>query len=154
MFQPRYPFTRLPLAKGVMVSKNTEVANKGKQPMVEDIIDLSPAKEEIIVQRKGKEKFIEKTEVHLLKEKLREAMLEVIETKLELEEAKLDRKMVDEFKEKVNKQINHYDESLTNANKLLKRTLPLRRVMKHTRKRNIWLQTERKKLKGRVKELE
>ena len=93
--------------------------------MAQDIISLSPAKEDIIVQRKGKEKFFEKTELQLLKEQLIEAMEEVIETKLELEEAKLDMKMIEEFKEKVNEKINQYYESLTNAKKLLKRTLPL-----------------------------
>ena len=40
--------------------------------------------------------------MQLLNEQLREAREEVIETKLELEEAKLDRKMMEEFKEKVN----------------------------------------------------
>ena len=85
---------------------------------------------------------------------MREAREEFIEANLELEEAKLERKMVEEFKEKFNEKISHYDEALTNAKKLLKRTLPLRRVMKHTRKRNIWLQEERKKLKSKVKELE
>ena len=109
MFQPRKPLTRLQLAKGVMASKRNEVIDKGNQPIVEDIIDLSLLKEEIILQRKGKEKVIEKTELQLLKANLREAKEEVIETKLELEEAKLDKKMVEEFKENVNDQINHYD---------------------------------------------
>ena len=122
--------------------------------MAEDIIDLSPTKEEIIVQRKGKENAVEKTEVQLLKEQLRESREEVIETKLELEEAMLDRKIMEEFKEKVNEQINHYDYSSTDAKNLLKRTLSLCKGMKHTRKRNIWLQEKRKKLKIQVKDLE
>ena len=63
MFQPRKPLTRLQLSKGVMASKKTEIIDKGKQPMAEDIIDLSPAKEYIIMQRKGKEKVVEKTKV-------------------------------------------------------------------------------------------
>ena len=58
------------------------------------------------------------------------------------------------FNEEVNDQLNQYDESLTNAKRLLKRTLPLRRVMKNTIKRNLWLQSERKNLEGQVKELE
>ena len=87
----------------------------------------------------------------MLKQQLRKAREEVIETKLELQEAKIDRKLMEEFKEKVNEKINQYDDSFTNPKKLLKRTLPLRRVMKHTRKRNIWLQVERKKLKIQVK---
>lgn len=78
----------------------------------------------------------------------------MIETKLELEEGKLDKKMMEEFKEKVNEKINHYDETFANAKKLLKITLLLCRVMTHTRKRNIWLQAERKKLKIQVKYLE
>ena len=67
MFQPRKPLTRLQPAKGVMASKRTQVTDKGKKPMIENIIDLSPAKEDIIVQRKGKEKVVKKTEVQMLK---------------------------------------------------------------------------------------
>ena len=48
VFKPRKPLTRLQLAKGAMANKKIEVTEKGKQPMTEDIIDLSPAKEEII----------------------------------------------------------------------------------------------------------
>ena len=92
--------------------------------------------------------------MQVLKEKLREDKEEVIETKLELQEAKVDINLMEYFKEKVHQQLSQYDESLTNAKKLLKMTLPLRRVMKHTRNRNIWLQSERKKLKSQVKELE
>ena len=58
------------------------------------------------------------------------------------------------IKEKVNEKLNQYDESLTNTKKLLKKTLPLRREMKHTRKRNLWLQAKRKNLKDQVKEIE
>ena len=97
--------------------------------------------------------MVEKTEVQVLKEQLREAREEVIEIKLELQEAKVDRKVMEYFKEEVNDQLNQYDKSLTNAKKLLKRTLPLRRVMKHTRKRKLLLQSKRKNLKGWVKEL-
>ena len=98
--------------------------------------------------------MVEKIEVRVLKEQLREAREEVTETKLELQEAKVDSLLMEDFKENVNDQLNQYDESLTNAKKLLKRTFPLRRVMKHTRKRNLWLQAERRKLKGQVKDLE
>ena len=58
--------------------------------------------EEIIVKRKGKEKMVEKTKVQMLKEQLREAREEVFETKTELQEAKVDRKLMEYFKEKVN----------------------------------------------------
>ena len=61
----------------------------------------------------------------MLKEQLREAREEVIEAKLEFQEAKVDRKLMEDFKEKVNEQLNQYDESLTNFKKLLKMTLPL-----------------------------
>ena len=61
---------------------------------------------------------------------------------------------MEDFKEEVNDQLSQYDQSLTNAKNLLKRALPLRRVMKHTRKINLWLHSKRKKLKGKVKELE
>ena len=47
------------------------------------------------MQREGKEKVVEKIELQLLKEQLREARKEVIETKLELEEAKIDRKNIE-----------------------------------------------------------
>ena len=106
------------------------------------------------MKRKGKEKMVEKTKVQVLKDQLREAREEVIEIKLELHEAMVDIKLMEYFKEEVNDQLNQYDESLTNAKNLLKRTLPLRRVMKHTRKRKFWLQFEKKKLKSQVKELE
>ena len=98
--------------------------------------------------------MFEKTEVQALKEQLREAREEVVEIKLKSQEAKVDRKLMEDFKEEVNDKLNQYDQSLTNAKKLLKRTLPLRRVMKQNKKRNLWLQSERKKLKGKVKELE
>ena len=60
IFQPRKPLTRLQLAKGVMANKKTGDTNKGKQPITEDIVDLSPVAEAVIVQRKGKEKMVEK----------------------------------------------------------------------------------------------
>ena len=61
--------------------------------------------------------------------------------------------MVD-FEKEMKEHLDKYDKTLSNANKTLKRSLPLRRVVKNTRKRNLWLQSERKNLKGQVKELE
>ena len=61
------------------------------------------------MQGKGKEKMVEKTEVWVLKEHLREAREEVIEIKLELQEAKVDRKLLEYFNEEVNDQLNQYE---------------------------------------------
>ena len=45
VFKPRNPRTMLKLAKVTKVEKKTKEIEKGKQPMVEDSIDLSPTKE-------------------------------------------------------------------------------------------------------------
>ena len=56
VFQSRKPLTRSQLAKDVM----PQAIDKGKQPLIQEIIDLSPVKEVITMQRKGKEKVVEK----------------------------------------------------------------------------------------------
>ena len=52
-----------------MESKRDENVNEGKQS--KKIIDLSPATEEVFVQRKWKEQVEEKAELKILQEKLR-----------------------------------------------------------------------------------
>lgn len=68
--------------------------------------------------------------------------------KLELKEAKVDRQLMDDIGKEMKEQLDKYDRSFPNAKKMLKRSLPLRRVVKITKKRNLWLHSERKKLKG------
>ena len=61
----------------------SQAIDKGKQPLIQEVIDLSLVKEVITVQRKGKEKMVEKSEIELLTEQLREAREEIIELKLD-----------------------------------------------------------------------
>ena len=63
----------------------SQATNKGNQPLIQEIINLSPVKKVITMQRKGKEKMVEKIEMELLTEQLREAREEIIELKLEAE---------------------------------------------------------------------
>ena len=50
-------------------------------------------------------------------------------------------------------QVTHFENSIGKAKNMLKRTQPLRIMMSHTRKRNLWLQSERRILQRQVKEL-
>lgn len=45
IFKPRNPLSRLQLAKGIKADKKPKEIEKVKQPMVEEIIELSPTKE-------------------------------------------------------------------------------------------------------------
>ena len=49
-----------------MENKMIENVDKGKNPITGNIIDLSPATEEVFVQRKGKKQVEEKTGVQIL----------------------------------------------------------------------------------------
>ena len=71
-------------------------------------------------------------------------MEELSETKREWERYKQDRQMIYEVKNKVNDQVTHFEKSIGKAKIFLKRSKPLHIMMKHTRKRNLWLQAERK----------
>ena len=74
--------------------------------------------------------------------------------KMELKEAKVDRQLMADIKKEMKEHLYKYHKTLSKGKKMLKRNLPLRRVVKITRKRNLSLHSERKILKGHVKELE
>ena len=140
VFEPRKPFTRSQLSKGGKLDNMKKETENKKQPIMEEIIELSLAEAEITKWQKGKEKFQEKYEVGLLRKKLKESIDEVLEAKLEMEDFKQERKELTYFKKEVNKQIYFYDEVAERSRKMLRRTLTLHRIMKHALRRNRWLQ--------------
>ena len=77
----------------------------------------------------------------------------MFEKKKELEGYKKDREMIDEVENKVNEQVTHFETSIAKAKNLLKRTHPLRIIVSHIRRRNLYLQVERRSLQRQVKEL-
>lgn len=68
--------------------------------------------------------------------------------KLQLKESRVNIKLMDYFEKEMKVQLYKYDRCLSDSKRMLKISLPFRRVVKITRKRNIWLQCERKNLKG------
>ena len=60
----------------------------------------------------------------------------------------------EEFKQDISKQVNYYNEVADRSGKILKRTFPLQRMMKHLCKINRWLQVERRMLQDQAKDLE
>ena len=58
------------------------------------------------------------------------------------------------MKEDISKQLEFYNKVEDESGRMLKRTLPLHKMMKHLCKRNRWLQTERRRLQRQVKALE
>ena len=79
-----------------------------------------------------------------MQEELREARQEVTNSKLEFEE----------WKKEVSKNIDFYDETADKYKRMIKRTFPLHRMLKHMYRRNNWLQEDKKKLKGQIIALE
>lgn len=73
-----------------------------------------------------------------------EARQEVIETKL----------LFNELEEYMSKKLDFYETIGEEDRKLVKRTMPLHRMMKHMYRRKNWLQAVMKKLQGYVKALE
>ena len=61
--------------------------------------------------------------------------------------------MIDEVEKKVNDQVTHFEKYIGKAKQLLKKSQRLRIMMTHTRKRNLWLQVERRSLQRQVEEL-
>ena len=68
----------------------------------------------------------------------------MIKTKLEF----------DKYQNEVLKKIFFYDEIADKSKKLIKRTLPLHRMLEHMYRRNNWLQADGKNLQGKVTILE
>ena len=132
----------------------SQAIEKGKQHLIQEVIDLSPVKEVVTVQRKGKEKVVEKSEMELLTEQLREAREEIIELKLDAEKHKTEIISFDQMMDKWNIELSIFKGSISDAKRLLKRTQPLRVLAKHTRKRNMHFQAERRSLKNQVKDLQ
>jgi len=50
--------------------------------------------------------------------------------------------------------MDFYDEIANKSKKMIKRTLPLHRMLEHMYRRNRWLQEDRKSLQGQVRALE
>lgn len=95
-------------------------------------------------KNKGKEIVQEKSEIEILQEQLREARQEVIKTKLEF----------DAYQNEVLKKIYFYDEIADKSKKMIKRNLPLQRMLQHMYRRNSWLQADRKRQKEQLTKLE
>lgn len=95
-------------------------------------------------KRKGKEPIQEKSEIEVLQEQLRESRQEVINSKLAFEE----------WQRELSKQIDFYDKTVEKSKKMMKRTLPLHKMLKHMYKRNSLLQANMNKLQRQVKALE
>ena len=72
-------------------------------------------------KRKGKEHVQGKGEVEMLQEQIRDARNEVIESKLIFEELKKD----------ISKQLDFYNEVADKLRKMIKRKIPLHRMMKN-----------------------
>lgn len=85
----------------------------------------------------------------IVQEQLREPSEEVFEVKSKLKESMVDRQLMENFVKEMKEQLDKYDKTFSNAKKMLKISL----VLQNIRKRNLWLYSERKKLKGKVKEL-
>ena len=54
----------------------------------------------------------------------------------------------------MSKQIEFYDEIVNKSKRMIRRTFPLHRMLKHMYKRNSWLQEDRKNLQGQVTTME
>ena len=132
----------------------SQATDKGKQPLIQEVIDLSPVKEVINVQRKGKQRMVEKSEKELLTEQLREAREEIIDLKLEAKKHRFEKMEFNQIMDKWDTELSVFSRSMSDAKRLLKRTQPLRLLAKHTRKMNLHLQAEKRSLQNQVKYLQ
>lgn len=97
---------------------------------------------------------MKKKKTELLKEKLKEASEEILELKLEAKKHRCEKDEFDRMIKKWDSKISSVSKSMDNAKRMLKRTQPLRLVVKDTRKMNLHLQAENISLKFQVEDLQ
>ena len=122
-------------------------------PIIKDL--SSPAKEELVIkQKKGKEKISKKLEIETLKEQLKEAGKEISVLKQEAKKHKDEKVQFEQMRKIWEDQVTSVSKTQDNTEKLIKWTQPLRGEVKHIKKINLHLQSNKRALKDKVQDLE